>query len=373
LPTFYSIELPPDDGADDYEQPLGFSPHDEGLWTDDPYSWTWRLKFPIDLLSGCSPFAENILRRRTAVLMAQMGGRAAFGPEIAKKLKQRYSRLDLQLTYRRPMATAGLLAVRQAAGEIALAGQLDLSKSLYFLHETGAFDFTTDTVLPESRDPGVHSLTIPGFFTGAAPKGEWAKQTNDRDLLRDRVSGWLCLASVSRFERRHFASRLGADRLTVPSYESKPCENLEQAWHKLPRVEVLGSLYPIYEGAAPGGVVRISESIAGSLPRWGLTLCPRAAKSIGLEPRRTEPFIYRDSSGDVAVRTVWWREGGFRVDDVDDAIRGHGSLLLVRPRFAERIKRIAGETLRISAWRVSEERTSIAACSAHHRISSIGE
>ncbi|MGZ5875308.1 MAG: hypothetical protein ACXWKP_24745, partial [Bradyrhizobium sp.] len=68
-----------------------------------------------------------------------------------------------------------------------------------------------------------------------------------------------------------------------------------------------------------------------------------------------------------------WREGGFRVDNVDDAIRGHGSALLVRPQFVERIKRIAGETLRISAWRVSEERNSIKACSAHHRISPIGE
>lgn len=373
LPTFYSIELPPDEGADDYEQPIGFSAFDEGLWTDDPYSWTWGLKFPLELLSDCSPFAQNVLRRRTAILMAQMGGRAAFGPEVAKKLKQRYSRLDLRLKYHRPMAMAALLAVRQAAGEIALAGQLDLAKSLYFLHETGAFNFSTDTVIPESREPGFHRSAIPGFFTSSAPTGEWAKQANDQDTLRDHMRGWLCLASVSRFERRRFADRLGADRLTVPSHESKPSEDLEQAWQKLPRVEVLGSLYPLYKGAAPGGVVRIDESIAGSVPRWGLTLCPRAAKSIGLESRRTEPFVYRDSSGEVALRTVWWREGGFRVDDVDDAIRGHGSALLVRPQFAERIKRITGETLRISAWRVSEERTSITACSAHHRISALGE
>jgi hypothetical protein len=268
---------------------------------------------------------------------------------------------------------AALLAVRQAAGEIALAGQLDLSKSLYFLHESGAFNFSTDTVIPESREPGFHRLAIPGFFTSSAPTGEWAKQANDQDTLRDHMRGWLCLASVSRFERRRFADRLGADRLTVPSHESKPCENLQQAWQKLPRVEVLGSLYPLYRGAAPGGVVRIDEGMAGSVPRWGLSLCPRAAKSIGLESRRTEPFIYRDSSGEIALRTVWWREGGFRVDDVDDAIRGQGSALLVRPEFVERIKRLAGETLRISAWRVSEERTSITACSAHHRISPIGE
>jgi hypothetical protein len=373
LPAFYSIELPPDDGTDDYEQPIGFSQYDEGLWTDDPYSWTWGLKFPLDLLSDCSPFAKSVLRRRTAILMAQMGGRAAFGPEVAKKLKQRYSRLDLRLNHHRPMAMAALLAARQTAGEIALAGQLDLSQSLYFLHETGAFNLSTDTVLPESRDPGFHRLAIPGFFTGSAPKGEWATQANDQDTLRDRVRGWHCLASVSRFERRHFADRLGADRLMVPSFESKSCENLQQAWHKLPQVEVLGSLYPLYKGAAPGGVVRVDESMAESIPHWGLTLCPRAAQSLGLESRRTEPFIYRDSFGEVALRTVWWREGGFRVGDVDDAIRGHGSALLVRPEFVERIKRIAGETLRVSAWRVSEERASIRSCSAHHRISPIGE
>jgi hypothetical protein len=96
-------------------------------------------------------------------------------------------------------------------------------------------------------------------------------------------------------------------------------------------------------------------------------LCPRAAGLIGLETRRTEPFIYRDSSGEIALRTVWWREGGFRVDNTDDAIRGYGSVLLARPRFVERLKRVTGETLRISAWRISEERTSIKASSAHHR------
>jgi hypothetical protein len=250
LPSFYSIELPPDDGRGDYEQPLGFSPHDEGLWTDDPYSWTWGLKFPLDLLSGCSHFAKSVLRRRTAVLMTQMGGRAAFGPEIAKKLKQRYSRLDLRLSYRRPMATAALLAVRQTAGEIALAGQLDCSEALHFLHAAEAFSLTTDTVLPDSRGPGVHRMSIPGFLASSPRKEEWAKQTDDQDTLRDRVSEWVCLGAVSRFERRHFADRLGADRLMVPSRVSEPYENLQQAWHELPHVEVLGTLYPIYEGAA---------------------------------------------------------------------------------------------------------------------------
>ena len=367
LPTFYSIELPPDDRADDYEQPLGFSPYDEGLWADDPYTWTWGLKLPLDLLADCSPFDTNVLRRRTAVLMARMGGRAAFGPEVAKSLKQRYSRLDLRLCYHRPMVAAALLAVRQTAGEIALAGKLDRSKASYFLHETGAFNFTIDTVLPESRPPGVPRTSIPGFFASVRRDGEWAEQADDQDALRDRVSEWVCLSSVSRFERRHFVDRLGADRLTVPAREGEPCESLQEAWRGLPRVEVLGTLFPIYEGLAPGGVVRINEGIAEYCPCWGLTLCPRAAGLIGLETRRTEPFIYRDSSGEIALRTVWWREGGFRVDNTDDAIRGYGSVLLARPRFVERLKRVTGETLRISAWRISEERTSIKASSAHHR------
>jgi hypothetical protein len=125
--------------------------------------------------------------------------------------------------------------------------------------------------------------------------------------------------------------------------------------------------HPIYEGAAPGGVVRIDESIAYCCSRWGLTFCPRAAGLIDLKTRGTEPFIYRDSSGEVALRTVWWREGGFRVDDTDDAIRAYGCLLLARPQFVERLKRVTGETLRISAWRVSEERTSITGRSAYHR------
>jgi hypothetical protein len=371
LPSFYSIELPPDDRAGDYEQPLGFSPFDEGLWTDDPYSWTWGLKFQLDLLSGCSPFDKEALRRRTAVLMAQMGGRAAFGPEVAKELKRRYSRLDLRLQYRRPMATAALLAVRQTAGEIALAGQLDHSRAPYFLHESGAFNLTTDTTFPESRPPGIQRGLIPSFFGVSGEKGEWAAEADDEDTVRDRVSGWICLGAVSRFVRRRFADKVGADRLLVPSRGTKRCESLKQAWQELPRVEVLGSLYPIYEGVAPGGVVRITEDIGGSYPLWGLSLCPRAAETVGLATRKMEPFVYRDSSGEIALRTVWWREGGFRIGDVDDAVRGHGSVLLARPQFADRIRRITGETLSISGWRVSEERGSIKGTGAHYRTVSI--
>jgi hypothetical protein len=221
-------------------------------------------------------------------------------------------------------------------------------------------------LVPESRSSGIRNILIPGFFTGLPRKGNWAEEVSDEDTLRDRMRGWICLAAVSRFERRHFAERLAADRLTVPQLNDLG-QNLEDAWRQLPRVEVLGSPYPIYEGLAPGGVVRIADDIAESHPRWGLTLCPRAADQVGLRTADGEPFVYRDSSGEVAVRTVWWREGGFRVSDVDDAIRAHGSLLIARPQYVERLRRVVGETLRVSAWRAFEKGTSIKGCSAHHR------
>jgi hypothetical protein len=53
---------------------------------------------------------------------------------------------------------------------------------------------------------------------------------------------------------------------------------------KLPRVEVLGSLYPIYDGVATGSVVRIEQDIACSFPRWGLTsACGSTDRSQELE------------------------------------------------------------------------------------------
>jgi hypothetical protein len=85
-----------------------------------------------------------------------------------------------------------------------------------------------------------------------------------------------------------------------------------------------------------------------------------------------EPFVYRDEAGEVVVRTVWWREGGFRVGDTDDAIRGCGSILLIQPQLAERLKRITGDVLRVSAWRASEEHSSKSKRnSARHREYSI--
>jgi hypothetical protein len=367
LPPMYSLELPADERSQDYEPPLGFSEYDEGLWTDDPYNWTWAFKLQLDLLSKACPFSTEKLRRRTSALMGQMGGRAAFGPEVARAAKALYRRLDLELPYSRPMAAAGLLAIRQTAGELALAGQLDLSRASFFLLETGAFNITGNTAPPEIRPDGVARAVIASFALISQSKEQWGGQASEEDATSDRVGDWVRVASVAGFERSHFQTLLRIDRLTTPFREGDDTSTLEHVWKTIPRGELVGRVVSIYEGAAPGGIIRVTQDIAGSIPRRSLSLCPIAAASIGLRPDLKNPFVFFDASGEIAARTLWWREGGFRVSPTDDALRGEGCALLVRPRHLKRLSGLTGVELRVSAWRTFSERRVTKAASVFHR------
>jgi hypothetical protein len=91
LPAFYGLELPPDEAAQHFDKPLGLRDDDEGMWSDDPNRWTWTLKFPLHTLSRATPFSIQTLRRRTAQLMAQNGGKDAFGPSTTKRKKARWA------------------------------------------------------------------------------------------------------------------------------------------------------------------------------------------------------------------------------------------------------------------------------------------
>ena len=368
LPPFYSLELPNDETGKDFEEPLGFSAFDEGLWTDDPYTWTWGLKLPLELLSKATRLRVERLRRRAAQFMAQQGGKTAFGPEVTKQLKHRMSRLEFRISYRRPMTSAAMRAVRMIGAELKSAEMLSAGDAIFFLREVGGFNLTTDTRAPSPRPKGFVKPTVPKF-SGMASVSQWARSCGDGDVELDLTPGWICAASIARFERRHFAEVLAVDRLTLPEVSTGECRSSSEAWSNLDSVFVVGSSRAAYREKPAGAVVAIWPDAAHSFPDYGLTLCPMIANSVGIRPDEADPFTFRDRSGTIAVRTLWWREGGFRSSDTEDDLRGSGCALLIRGSAIDALAPFIGERVRTSAWRSFQERKDAAELSSsYHRV-----
>lgn len=162
---------------------------------------------------------------------------------------------------------------------------------------------------------------------------------------------------------------LAVDRLTLPEVSTGECRSLSEAWSNLDSVFVVGSSRAAYREQPAGAVVAIWPDAAHSFPDYGLTLCPMIANSVGIRPDEADPFTFRDPSGMIAVRTLWWREGGFRSGDADDDLRGSGCALLIRGSAINALAPFIGERVRTSAWRSFQERKDAAELSSsYHRV-----
>jgi hypothetical protein len=137
LPSYYSLSLPPDPEADQFEKPSGYSQYSAGLWTEDTKSWTWPLGTALRLLTRASSFDISTLRRRVGAIMRWNGGRGSFGPEVSELRMRTLRRLDLEITYRRVAVLAAFRAFRQLCFELLAACECDPAAIPLLLSERG--------------------------------------------------------------------------------------------------------------------------------------------------------------------------------------------------------------------------------------------
>jgi energy-coupling factor transporter ATP-binding protein EcfA2 len=81
LPQFYKLQIPETDVATKFEAPTGFSPTHRGLWTEDPYNWTWPLSEALKSLARATDYRVPILRLRVAEIMRREGGPLCLAPK----------------------------------------------------------------------------------------------------------------------------------------------------------------------------------------------------------------------------------------------------------------------------------------------------
>ena len=164
LTPVYTLDLPPNPQANRFAPPSGTSALSSGLWTEDPFAWTWPLKDALKRTAGASGLELANLRARTAQLMRQMGGKDAFGPEAIQRQLSRLDRLRLRATYRKLGITAAFLAMRQVVGELVAAEAIDPRAVPLILRHAGAFAPAIRTMPPLPRPKGVPRAIIPDFY-----------------------------------------------------------------------------------------------------------------------------------------------------------------------------------------------------------------
>ena len=353
VPAIYSVIIPEEDRSEEFDTPLGYSDVDNGIWSDDPFAWTWGLKQTMRALDDATPYSMTQLRRRAAQFMGQYGGKSAFGPDAVKNVRIELGRYDLRVTFRRLMAAAALRAARETAGELRLAGQLNPQAAGLMTIETGGFAFGATKAWPVPRPHGVPVPKLPDASFGRET-ATWLDRAAD-DAIIPVVPDWVCIAAACRFKSILWGASVSVERLTVPGQFLGDLEGMSSLLHAGSRVLLHDYCEPLYRGIAPRGIASVDPDAAGSVRDRTLILCPNLARALRLRPVARDGCSYEDQDGRTVVRTVWWSEGGVRTDNVDQRQFGEGCVVLVAPSLVPALKGYLGEELSTVAWRRAED------------------
>jgi hypothetical protein len=349
LPLIYRLHLPPNPQAERFEPPSGVSSTSSGLYTDDPYSWTWVLERPLRLTAEATGIEIANLRARAAQFMTRIGGANAFGPDAIDRQQSRLGRLSLHLSFRKLPVGAAFQAMREVVGELAAAEAIDKRAVPFLLLQAGAFLRNVSTLPPVPRPRGVSSVRIPDLYR-LTDSVEWQAKSGE-DATRPMVAGQIVLAATAVHERRYFRKEWIVEQYFGPGVV--PVENhLSAQLKSLPATVVVDDVIPLYEGIAPGAVVASRPTISGSIDDYTLMLCPRVAAALGWRPDPRHVFRYTDGRGRIVAQTLFWRDGGEPAREADQAVVGRGHILVVNENEAEKIGPYLPMNQRSLGWRL---------------------
>jgi hypothetical protein len=283
--------------------------------------------------------------------MSRLGGTAAFGRDRAEEKKKHLSRLRLFLTYRKLEVAAAFQAGREVIGELMAAGALDQGDLPWLVAHLAGFPSGIGTLPAEPRPVGVPA---PEFNDHLAPgtNADW-RQAVDHDLIAPTVAGHLVLAASALHERGRFREVWQVEQYYGPGTEVAE-EDLSARLRRLPRVLLMDRSYPRYRAVAPGAVVHVEADLLGTIEPFTLALCPRVAEKLDWHPDPRNALTYLDPSGQVAARTVWWRDGGVCTVGTDTTIFRRGCLLMVPEDRADDLRPYLGGEWVSKAWRMTQ-------------------
>ncbi|MFM0654218.1 AAA family ATPase [Paraburkholderia sediminicola] len=322
LPLVYKLEMSGSLEADDMlvDQATG------AMRVEAALGWTEMLRPIAQDLAEAASCDELNIRQRAAMFIQEWGGLNVFGLPAVKQLEAQLRALSMRMTYYRPHAMIGVLALRHVAGELRRAGVLTQRDVPSILERLNAPLPPRPFIKAQVRPQGIRRPLEIQNAPWAEAERLWV------DQVTDDVAPWAdcddehVVAEVSRFkilEARRAEYRL--HRIRAPRL--RPDGDAFGDWyHELAAAVWLGHVVPLDNELAPTLIRRLVSSFGMESPANPITLCPNWLRHLRWRQHRDDLSLYIDSSSAVVAKLAWWRDSG--PADIDtDSLWGEGSYL----------------------------------------------
>ena len=315
LPLFYRLEI---DGAPEESDPV-LDDDTGAMRVENALGWTRHLVPVAVSLAKASGLNEVVIRRRAALFIRDWGGMDAFGPPALKRLTSQLRSIEMQITYSKPHAMAGVLALRHVAGELRLSGVLNHRKMPTLLESLNAALPPRAPVKPQVRPEGLYRPLPIRNASWDKGEQEWAEKVQEDVLPWSDTSGMCIVAEISTFKvvlARH--AELHQFRIRAPGLDIDG-EDFWDCYNALPASVWLGRLLPFDDDLAPTLVRRVLGSLVSGFdsPRLSMSICPNWLRRLCWAEHPQVKKLYTDASGAVVAKLVWWRDGSPADIDAD--------------------------------------------------------
>lgn len=287
--------------------------------------WTQMLRSTARALTKATDIDELTIRRRAAIFIQEWGGLEAFGPEAVTRLEGQLRALDMQITYLKPHALIGVIALRHVAGELRQAGLLKPSDMPMLLERLNAPTPSLPLSFPQVRPLGVYRPIMDSDASWTERDRKWTESVkNDISPWSDQSDEHV-VAEVSLFKiYKPRQAELLFHRLRAPGL-SIDDDKFSDCYQQLPAAVWIGQIVPLDDELASTLIRRLVCSIALGLDSatYPIVLCPNWLRQLQWRAHTDVLGVYIDASGVIVARVVWWRDPG-PVDIDDESIWGEG-------------------------------------------------
>lgn len=340
LPLFYQLEI---EGAQEESDPL-LDDDTGAMRLENALGWTRNLVPVAASLAEASGVDEVVIRRRAALFIQDWGGMDGFGPPALKRLTSQLRSIEMQITYSKPHAMAGVLALRYVAGELRLSGMLDRRKMPTLLESLNAALPPRLPAKPQVRPEGLHRPLPIRNASWDKGEQEWADKVEEDVFPWSDPSGMRIVSEISTFKvvlaRR---AELHQFRIRAPGIDIDG-EDFWDCYNALPASVWLGRLVPFDNDLAPTLVRRVLISLGPGFdsPRLSIAICPNWLRRLRWAEHPETKGLFVDAAGAVVAKLVWWRDGSPADIDVD-FMWGEGAFLALSPQGMAQFIAIRGQ------------------------------
>lgn len=326
LPLFYSLELEAPSEGD-------HALNDErtgAMRVESPLGWTQMLRSTAQHLAQAAGIDEMTVRLRAATLIQDWGGLEAFGPSGVKRLEAQLRALDMQITYQKPHAYIAITALRHVAGELRLAGKLNVRDRSTLLERLGCPLPPRPLKLPQVRPEWIRMPLIDRHAGWSEREKKWVDEVDSDVAPFPAQHDGQIVAEVSRI--KFFKPRLSEHRLyrfRAPSAQFDG-EDFDPCYATLPIAVWLGQHIALDNELAPTLVRRVvcSVDMGFDTAAYPLVLCPNWVMRLRWRAHDDEPSVFLDASGAVVAKLHWWGDAG-PVDIDAESLWGESCYLLL--------------------------------------------